>query len=201
MLCPSCNHENQDGASFCSSCGLEFTAEGQCDNCHHRNPIEAQFCNSCGAVLRCPSCSRSNVGDGKFCRWCEQFLVGPEGVRSASIGRRVAAYILDFVLFFATLIIGYIIWWLLSLGRGQTPGKRLMGIRVMRADGRASDWGWTFIREFILKFVVIGLLGEVTLGIASVVDNLWAFWDKDRQALHDKVMKTVVVQDRPLKGR
>ena len=74
-----------------------------------------------------------------------------------------------------------------------------MGIRVMR--GRASDWGWTFIREFILKFVVIGLLGEVTLGIASVVDNLWAFWDKDRQALHDKVMKTVVVQDRPLTSR
>ena len=68
-------------------------------------------------------------------------------------------------------------------------------------DGRASDWGWTFIREFILKFVVIGVLAEVTLGIVSVVDNLWAFWDKDRQTLHDNVMKTVVVDDRPRKAR
>ena len=75
-----------------------------------------------------------------------------------------------------------------------------MGIRVMRADGRASDWGWTFIREFVVKFMVIGLVGVVTFGVASFIDNLWAFRDKDSQALHDKIMKTVVVQDRPQKG-
>ena len=81
--------------------------------------------------------------------------------------------------------------------RGQTPGKQLVGIRVMRTDGRRSDWGWTFLREFVIKFLVFEVVGDVlTSGIASLVDLLWAFWDKDRQTIHDKIVKTVVVDDR-----
>ena len=78
---------------------------------------------------------------------------------------------------------------------GQTPGKQLLGIRVMRTDGTPSGWGRTFIREFIIKIVAIGILDSV-VGIVTIVDLLWAFWDKDRQTLHDKLMKTIVVDDR-----
>ena len=107
----------------------------------------------------------------------------------------MGAYILDIVLVLLTLILGYIIWWFFTLSRGQTPGKQLLGIRAMRADGTPSDWGWTFIREFIIKLIAFGILNSV-VGIASIVDLLWAFWDRDRQTLHDKIMKTVVVDDR-----
>ena len=107
----------------------------------------------------------------------------------------MGAYLLDIALFFLTLIIGYIIWWLFALSRGQTPGKQLLGIRVMRTDGRPSDWGWTFIREFLIKIVAVGIL-DAALGIVTIIDLLWAFWDKDRQTLHDKVVKTIVVDDR-----
>ena len=108
---------------------------------------------------------------------------------------------MDFVLFIVTLIIEYIIWWLITLGRGQTPGKQLVGIRVMRTDGSRSDWGWTFLREFVIKLLVFEALGDaLTSGIASLVDLLWAFWDKNRQTLHDKIMKTVVVDDRELRN-
>ena len=121
-------------------------------------------------------------------------------IKAAGIGRRVGAYILDIVLFFVTLIIGYIIWWLFTLRHGQTPGKQLLGIRVMRADGTRSDWGWTFLREFVIKLLVFEALGDtLTSGIASLVDLVWAFWDKDRQTLHDQIMKTVVVDDRSLR--
>ena len=117
----------------------------------------------------------------------------------AGIGQRVAAYLLDIVLFFATLIIGYIIWWLFTVSRGQTPGKRLVGIRVMRIDGTSSRWGWTFIREFLVKFgLFVVATAALTTGLATVLDLLWAFWDKDRQTLHDKIVKTVVVDDRVL---
>ena len=86
------------------------------------------------------------------------------------------------------------------MSRGQTPGKRLLGIRVMRADGTRSDWGWTFIREFLIKAIAFGILDSV-VGIATIIDLIWAFWDKDRQTLHDKIMKTVVVDDRVLLSR
>ena len=202
MQCPSCDHDNPPGAGFCGSCGIELAGEGQCAACQHHNPSDAQFCNNCGTVLRCPNCSRSNVGEGRFCQWCQQFLVVPQGVEAAGLGRRVAAYILDFLLFFVTLIIGYVIWWLFTLSRGQTPGKQLVGIRVMRIDGTESDWGWTFLREFVIKFGLFEVVGDIlTIGLASVIDVLWAFWDKDRQTLHDKIMKTVVVDDRVLRSR
>ena len=92
----------------------------------------------------------------------------------------------------------------------------------MRVDGTASDWGWTFIREFLVKFGLFTVIADmvlwglssvlgglwafwdkdladtVMLGLASILDDLWAFWDKDRQTLHDKIKKTVVVDDRAL---
>ena len=73
----------------------------------------------------------------------------------------------------------------------------MVGIRVMRTDGTASDWGWTFIREFLIKFGLFEVAGDlVSFGLASILNLLWAFWDRDRQTLHDKIVNTVVVDDR-----
>ena len=205
MECSSCGQDNLADAKYCASCGAQLAAEGQvnCPNCRQANPSNTGFCSTCGAALAkgCPSCSRQDDRNGIFCRWCDQMLVGPQGIKAAGLGRRVGAYILDIVLFFVTLIIGYIIWSLFTLSRGQTPGKQLVGIRVMRADGTRSDWGWTFLREFVIKTLVFGVLGDtLTSGIASIVDLVWAFFDKDRQTLHDKIMKTVVVDDRAFRA-
>lgn len=68
----------------------------------------------------------------------------------------------------------------------------------MRTDGTPSLWGWTFVREFLVKFLLFEVVGDVAFGLASPVDLIWAFWDKDRQTLHDKIVKTVVVDDRAL---
>ena len=204
MTCPNCQQDNPPDARFCNNCGTALATQavaGVCPNCQQDNPPGARFCNSCGTTLAvsCPNCSRGDVGDGRFCRWCEQLLVGPSGVRAAGIGQRLAAYLLDIVLFFVTLIIGYIIWSLFTFKRGQTPGKRLIGIRVIRTDGTPSLFGWTFVREFLVKSLLFEVAADaVTAGIASLIDLLWAFWDKDRQTLHDKIVKTVVVDDRVL---
>ena len=173
-----------------------------CPECGNQMAPDSRFCGSCGnsvvpedATGGCPNCSSDVVGDGQFCRTCGQLLIGPRGIKVAGLGRRVGAYLLEIALVVLTLIVGYIIWWLFTLSRGQTPGKQLLGIRVMRTDGTRSDWGWTFIREFIIKLVVIRILDSF-LVIVGIIDLLWAFWDKDRQTLHDKVMKTIVVDDR-----
>lgn len=96
------------------------------------------------------------------------------------------------------ILIGYIIWWLLALRRGQTPGKQIVGIRVIKDDGSPSGWGYTFLREFVIKFLLVGFLDSSTFGIARLVDYLWPLWDRKKkmQTLHDKLLGTLVVRNR-----
>lgn len=73
-----------------------------------------------------------------------------------------------------------------SLWRGQTPGKRLLGVRVLRLDGKPMGL-WASFERFggYAAGLVTGLLG-----FAQV------FWDRNRQAIHDKISETVVVRVR-----
>ncbi|MGD2045196.1 MAG: RDD family protein [Gemmatimonadota bacterium] len=74
---------------------------------------------------------------------------------------------------------------LLSVTNGQTLGKRLLGIRVLRLDGRPINWWIAFERAggYAAGFAT-GLLG-----FAQV------YWDANRQAIHDRIVGTVVVMD------
>ena len=94
--------------------------------------------------------------------------------------------------------LGYIVWWFFALGRGQTPGKQIVGIRVIKDDGSSSGWGYTFLREFVIKFVLVGILSNLTMGAAWLIDYLWPLWDRERkmQTLHDKLLGTIVVRIR-----
>ena len=143
----------------------------------------------------CPNCGRQDHGDGRFCQWCDQFQLDSTGsIKRATIGRRFAALVLDTVLVFATLFIGYLIWWLFTLDKGQTPGKQIVGIRIIKTNGAPSRWGWTFLREFVVEVLVIGTLSGMTGGIIGLLDLLWALWDKESQTLHDKVVDTFVIR-------
>ena len=96
----------------------------------------------------------------------------------------------------AIVLIGYIVWWLIVLGRGQTPGKQIVGIRVIKDNGEPSGWGYTFLREFVIKALLVGFLSDATFGIARLVDYLWPLWDRAEkmQTLHDKLLGTLVVK-------
>lgn len=103
--------------------------------------------------------------------------------------RRLFANVLDWVLFFLTLVIGYIIWWLIVLGRGQTPGKQLLGIRAIKRDGDSSGWGNTFVREVVktvAHWFVIGFFADVIL---LLID------DEEHRSLSDRVANTVIVRN------
>jgi hypothetical protein len=47
--CPSCQHENSEGAKFCNACGAKL--EMACPQCEHVNPPGSRFCNECAAPL------------------------------------------------------------------------------------------------------------------------------------------------------
>lgn len=72
----------------------------------------------------------------------------------------------------------------LAMMQGQTPGKRLLGLRVIRLDGKPLGWWIAFERfgGYAASFSV-GLLGFMQI-----------LWDRNRQGLHDKACETVVVR-------
>lgn len=71
------------------------------------------------------------------------------------------------------------------LMRGQTPGKKLLGIRVIRLDGKPLT-GWMSFERFggYAASAATGLLGFAQI-----------LWDRNRQGLHDKATETVVIRE------
>ena len=109
----------------------------------------------------------------------------------ASVSKRFGGLLLDTALSIVTLGIGWLIWTLIIMGRGQTPAKQLMHMRVVKvADGRAATWGKMFVREFPAK-IVISFVAIFTIYILY----LWPLWDDKNQELWDKMVDTVVVDD------
>ncbi|MXW57168.1 MAG: RDD family protein [Acidimicrobiia bacterium] len=116
----------------------------------------------------------------------------------ASRWRRIGAFLLEPVLAAVTLIIGWLIWSLIVYSRGQTPAKQVLRLRVIRLrDHRAAGWGWMALREMVLKTVVGVFLSSFYLvGLVWFIVNGIVFLSNERrQALWDKMLKTVVISD------
>ena len=117
------------------------------------------------------------------------------GWELATYPQRVIAFLLDVALLILTLFIGYLIWWLLVLGRAQTPGKQIVGIQVVMDTGEPVGWGYMFLRELVIKGLVGGALFGFTGGIYFVVDHIWPLFNDDRKTIHDKMVNTLVVKN------
>ena len=79
-------------------------------------------------------------------------------------------------------------------GNGRTWGKQLMGIRVVRDNGAAFGVGAALVRELLVKQLLFGLVGVLTLYVPYLLDSLWPLWDSSNRALHDMMVKTHVVR-------
>ncbi len=77
---------------------------------------------------------------------------------------------------------------------GQTIGHRAVGTRVVRQDGRPMDGSGAFVREVLVKALLIEGLGSFLFAIPALLNYLWPLWDERDEALHDKLCKTRVVR-------
>jgi uncharacterized RDD family membrane protein YckC len=83
--------------------------------------------------------------------------------------------------FFAGLAYNWYFW---TRKDGQTPGKSLMKIKVIKMDGSPiSD------TDAILRYV-----GYYISGFFLLLGYLWAIWDENKQGWHDKIANTYVVK-------
>lgn len=79
----------------------------------------------------------------------------------------------------------------LVLGRGQTPGKRIARIRVIRLDAEPIGW-WIALQRFG------GYSASFFTGLVGFIE---IFWDANRQGLQDKLVHTVVVDETGRRAR
>ena len=90
-----------------------------------------------------------------------------------------------------SLVIGAIYEIGMLVARGATVGKLATGMRVARvADGEKPQ-----LQDAAIRWAVPGIAGLIPVagGLISLLDALWCLWDPNRQCLHDKAAKTVVV--------
>jgi uncharacterized RDD family membrane protein YckC len=83
--------------------------------------------------------------------------------------------------FIAVVIIAYHIFFIVFAG--QTPGKALLGLRVVSLDGKRLGYGKAILR----------LLGYFISGIPLYLGFFWVIFDDRRQAWHDKIAGTCVI--------
>jgi uncharacterized RDD family membrane protein YckC len=76
---------------------------------------------------------------------------------------------------------------------GQTFGKQIVGIRVVRDTGQTFDLGAAFVRELVVKQLLFNFIGGFFFSIPTLLNVLWPLWDDQNRALHDMIVKTHVV--------
>ncbi len=131
--------------------------------------------------------TRDSGGQAKYPG--EKFGLPQDGPRSvASMGRRLLALLIDWLastgvalaLFHSagwTLAVFSVEVWLLTALTGFTLGKRILGIRVARLDGRPVGFGWALVRTILLITVIPPLVT-----------------DRDLRGLHDRAANTIVIR-------
>jgi uncharacterized RDD family membrane protein YckC len=122
--------------------------------------------------------------------------VGP--MRYASFQHRLGAYALDIAISALTFGIGWLIWSFIVWGEGQTPGKKILKIRVRNFDtGAVATWGHMAVRELLVPLAVAIAVG-LTSGLAAVawvVLEIVFYYTKNNRTLRDYWVKTAVINE------
>ena len=125
------------------------------------------------------------------------FAIGLGGLVLAALSGEDAAAVLAFVaLVFGLALLFLLVTLLYEVTmiavRGQTVGKMITGVRVVRADdGGLPGWG-----KSIGRWLVLTLPSQIpAIGwIVTLLVYLSPTWDDRRQGWHDKAVATVVVR-------
>ncbi|MGD9047676.1 MAG: RDD family protein [Anaerolineae bacterium] len=107
-----------------------------------------------------------------------------ESLNESAMLNAVLALVLSTLGVYLLVSIAYnVFFWLSS---GQTPGKRVLGLRVLRTDGNRLRLGNALRRQIGYYISAIFYLGFV-----------WILVDNKRQGFHDKIAGTIVVYSWP----
>ncbi|HYO52053.1 RDD family protein [Archangium sp.] len=180
-------HVESPAAIICSRCGSYA-----CSSCRQWGPHGEDFCASCAPFQP----ELAERGSRLLASMVDQFLfLGPwfmvgvvssiaTGSASGSDGK--GALIGAGLLLLTLGLMGVQLF--LVARNGQSIGKRMLGIKVIRTDGSPVSLG----RILFLRNLIPGAIGSLC-GLFGLVDALFIF-KEDRCCLHDKMADTLVVK-------
>ena len=130
----------------------------------------------------------------RYGAWMFDFLItliammGFTFILTAASKRSVVGSNTDLLIVLALTTLLFVLNFVVFAGiNGQSAGMRILGIRIMRLDGRP------FTRKDAL---VRHLLGYPLSMVAFFLGFLWMLWDPRQQGWHDKLARTLVVMSR-----
>jgi uncharacterized RDD family membrane protein YckC len=71
---------------------------------------------------------------------------------------------------------------------GLTPGKWILGLRVIKVDTGLPAGFW--------RMALRQIIGQWVAAILCYIGFIWALFDANKQGWHDKIAKTLVVRTR-----
>jgi uncharacterized RDD family membrane protein YckC len=101
-----------------------------------------------------------------------------------------------YVLLIAAVVLLYAPLLMIRAGErnGQTFGKQLVGIRVVRDNGQPFGFAWAAYREVVLKQIAVNVASFIIPFLPWFLDYFWPLWDDENRALHDMGASTHVIK-------
>ena len=117
------------------------------------------------------------------------------GNEDVTVGAAIGAVILWLLL----LSVIYLLYAPLLMARkgarnGQTWGKQVLNIRVVRDNGQPYNFGSAALREVVLKFLAVNIASSIIPLIPWFLNYFWPLWDDQSRALHDMAASSHVVR-------
>ncbi|MCH8205891.1 MAG: RDD family protein [Chloroflexi bacterium] len=204
VLCPSCGRENPSQARFCGACGSPLEEAVAPPLPVAPRPSTASYA---GFWRRAGAFALDGIILTVFLNVVLNGLSGflyigsPPGLGFALVVSPwflypvvvgLSAYFGSF--YGATLVVKLLIllypWLYYSVFtglRGQTPGKMVLGIKVVRGDGQLPGLGCAVFRETV---------GKTVSTIVLFLGFLWIALDRHEEGWHDKIAGTHVIRVR-----
>jgi uncharacterized RDD family membrane protein YckC len=105
----------------------------------------------------------------------------------------VISLVATFVAFFVTILPFAVYQLILLVKRGQTVGKRIMGIRIVCSKSNSLP---SWVNSILIRVIANTMISNLTAGLYGLVDILMIFSQGNR-CLHDRMASTQVRKGNP----
>ena len=199
MKCPSCGFDVSDEVQFCGNCGSSLVQKNveqevekvkvvYCKNCGKQLAENAVFCADCGTSIKGPIKPSLEITDWgtRFIAWLIDIIILSLFLGWVTLPGYVLFPELRWIPFvdLGTKNLIHLLYWMLMEGiYGQSLGKMIMKIKVMKIDGKPVD----------LPYAAIESIGKAFLLPIDCIIG-WILYQDKNQRLFNYISETIVVR-------